>query len=97
MAILQCHSSVDWPVAIGLLTAKKVRRVLRSPTQAEERLDPDFLPRCVRRSVYAPFIKETRMECINATSLSRKSGQWGTQLRKEKQQIPPLRLPGFPV
>jgi len=28
----------------------------------------------------APFIKERRMECINATSLRRKSGQWDTQL-----------------
>jgi hypothetical protein len=33
----------------------------------------------LERSACAPFIKERRMECINATSLHRKSGQWGTQ------------------
>jgi hypothetical protein len=27
---------------------KKARRVLWYPTQAKERLDPDFLPRCAR-------------------------------------------------
>ena len=32
------------------------------------------------RSACAPFIKERRMECINATKLRRKSGQWGTRL-----------------
>jgi hypothetical protein len=31
------------------------------------------------RSGCAPFIKERRMECINATNLRRKSGPWGTQ------------------
>ncbi len=40
-------------------------------------LDPDFLPRCARRSACAPFIKERRMKCINATGLRRKSGQMG--------------------
>jgi hypothetical protein len=33
----------------------------------------------LKRSACAPFSKERRMKCINATSLSRKSGQWGTQ------------------
>jgi hypothetical protein len=33
----------------------------------------------LERSAWAPFIKERRMKCINATSLRRKSGQWGTQ------------------
>jgi hypothetical protein len=33
----------------------------------------------IERSARAPFIKERRMECINATTLHRKSGQWGTQ------------------
>src|ERR1700723_895046 len=33
----------------------------------------------LERSACAPFIKERRMECINATSLHRKSGPWGTQ------------------
>jgi hypothetical protein len=31
----------------------------------------------LERSACAPFIKEGRMECINATSLHRKSGQMG--------------------
>jgi hypothetical protein len=31
----------------------------------------------LERSACAPFIKERRMECINATSLRRKSGQMG--------------------
>jgi hypothetical protein len=34
------------------------------------------------------------MECINATSLHRKSGQWGTQrsLPVKQPQVPPLRF-----
>jgi hypothetical protein len=31
----------------------------------------------LERSACAPFIKERRMECINATNLHRKSGQMG--------------------
>ena len=42
-------------------------------------LDPISCHAAQERSARAPFIKERRMECINATSLHRKSGQWGTQ------------------
>jgi hypothetical protein len=47
------------------------------PTQAKVRLDPDFLPRCARGSRVRLSFKERRMECINAKSLRRKSGQMG--------------------
>src|ERR1700733_9321214 len=33
----------------------------------------------LERSACAPFIKERRMESINAANLHRKSGQWGIQ------------------
>jgi hypothetical protein len=50
------------------------------PTQAQKQgLTPISCHAVLERSACAPFIKERRMECINATSLHRKSGQWGTQ------------------
>ena len=50
------------------------------PTQAQKRgLTPISCHAMQERSPCAPFIKERRMECINATSLRRKSGPWGTQ------------------
>ena len=48
------------------------------PTQAQNRgLTPISWRAALERSACAPFIKERRMECINATSLRRKSGQVG--------------------
>jgi hypothetical protein len=50
------------------------------PTQAQRTgLTPIFCHAVLERSACAPFIKERRMKCINATNLRRKSGQWGTQ------------------
>jgi hypothetical protein len=50
------------------------------PTQAQRQgLTPISCHAVLERSACAPFIKERRMKCINATSLRRKSGQWGTQ------------------
>jgi len=50
------------------------------PTQAQKQgLTPISCHAVLERSACAPFIKERRMKCINATSLRRKSGQWGTQ------------------
>src|SRR6202167_3607728 len=49
------------------------------PTQAQKRgLTPISCHAVLERSACAPFIKERRMKCINATSLRRKLGQWGT-------------------
>jgi hypothetical protein len=55
-------------------------RVPWYPTQAKIRLDQISCHALLERSACAPFIKERRMECINATSLHRKSGPWGTHL-----------------
>jgi hypothetical protein len=49
------------------------------PLKPETGLTPISCHAVLERSVSAPFIKERRMECINATGLHRKSGQWGTQ------------------
>jgi hypothetical protein len=49
------------------------------PIQAKHGLTPISCHAVLERSACAPFIKERRMECINATSLRRKSGPWGTQ------------------
>src|SRR6202453_2789755 len=43
----------------------------------EDGLNPISCHAVLERSTCAPFIKERRMECINATSLHRKSGQMG--------------------
>jgi hypothetical protein len=51
-----------------------------TPGQAKPGLTPISCHAVLERSACAPFIKERRMECINATSLHRKSGQWGTPL-----------------
>jgi hypothetical protein len=50
-----------------------------TPGQAKSGLTPISCHAVQERSACASFIKERRMECINATSLHRKSGQWGTQ------------------
>jgi hypothetical protein len=62
-----------------LVAERTVRSILWYPTQAKERLDPDFPPRCAREVPVCAFHKERRMQCIYATSLHRKSGPWGTQ------------------
>jgi hypothetical protein len=49
------------------------------PTRAKSGLTPISCHAVLERSACAPFIMERRMECINATSLHRKSGPWGTQ------------------
>ncbi len=49
------------------------------PTQAQRRgLTPISCHAVSERSACAPFIKERRMKCINATGFRRKSGQMGT-------------------
>jgi hypothetical protein len=54
--------------------------VLWYPTQAKVRwFDPISCHAVLERSACAPFIKERRMESINAANLHRKSGQWGIQ------------------
>src|SRR5271156_5525476 len=49
------------------------------PLKPKPGLTPISCHAVLEKSAYAPFIKERRMKCINATSLRRKSGQWGTQ------------------
>jgi hypothetical protein len=63
------------------------------PLKPKPGLTPISCHAVLERSAYAPFIKERRMECINATSLRRKSGQRGTQLSLpvKKLQVPRLR------
>jgi hypothetical protein len=57
-------------------SAVEVRGIPHKPKSG---LTPISCHAVLERSACAPFIKERRMECINATSLCRKSGQWGTQ------------------
>src|ERR1700689_5342009 len=48
------------------------------PTQAQRQgLTPISCHAVLERPACAPFIKERRMECLNATSLRRKSGKMG--------------------
>src|SRR6202453_4237921 len=47
------------------------------PLKPTEGLTPISCHAVLERSACAPFIKERRMGCINATSLRRKSGQMG--------------------
>jgi hypothetical protein len=47
------------------------------PLKPKHGLTPISCHAVLERSACAPFIKERRMECINATSLRRKSGQMG--------------------
>src|ERR1700679_3456423 len=49
------------------------------PLKPKYGLTPISCHAALERSACAPFIKERRIKCINATSLHRKSGQWGTQ------------------
>src|ERR1700691_6377418 len=50
-----------------------------SHSSQKEGLTPISCHAVLERPACAPFIKERRMDSINATSLRRKSGQWGTQ------------------
>ena len=50
-----------------------------SPLKPTPGLTPISCHAVLERSACAPFIKERRMECINAISFHRESGQWGTQ------------------
>src|ERR1700678_4497677 len=47
------------------------------PLKPKYGLTPISCHAVLERSACAPFIKERRMECINAKSLRRKSGQMG--------------------
>src|SRR5271163_706423 len=49
------------------------------PLKPKPGLTPISCHAVLERSARAPFVKERRIKCINATSLHRKSGQWGTQ------------------
>jgi len=49
------------------------------PLKPKYGLTPISCHAALERSACAPFIKERRMECLNATTLHRKSGPWGTQ------------------
>jgi len=57
-------------------TARPAARRGRRGRQ-KQGLTPIFCHAVLERSACAPFIKERRTECINATSLRRKSGQMG--------------------
>jgi hypothetical protein len=64
------------------------------PTQPKPGLTPISCHAVLERSACAPFIKERRMKCINATNLRRKSGQMGRtafEWGKGAQQVPRLR------
>jgi hypothetical protein len=75
------HFSFNSPSASQLLRDDKKRRVecCGIPLKPKPGLTPISCHAVLERSACAPFIKERRMGCINATSLHRKSGQWGTQ------------------
>src|ERR1700679_1214759 len=70
-------------LAVGKLAAPKDKpetgaSTVAYPTQAQRQgLTPISCHALLERSACAPFIKERRVECINATSLRRKSGQMG--------------------
>src|ERR1700677_2615142 len=51
-----------------------------APFKPKPGLTPISCHAVLERSACAPFLNERRMECINATGLRRKLGQWGTQL-----------------
>ena len=78
--------------AIGASTAprddkKGVSSVVVSHSSPKAGLTPISCHAELERSACAPFIKERRMECINATSLHRKSGPWGTQRSFVRKRI----------
>src|SRR5271154_761812 len=65
---------------IGSLLAIAYDRIAAViPLKPKDGLTPVSCHAVPERSACAPFIKERRMEYINATSLRRKSGKWGTQ------------------
>jgi hypothetical protein len=76
---VSCTLSRTAGPSTSLGMTRKARGVLWYPTQAKPGLTPISCHAVLERSACAPFIKERRMQCINATSLRRKSGQWGTQ------------------
>jgi hypothetical protein len=83
--------------AIGASTAprddkKGVSSVVVSHSSPKAGLTPISCHAELERSACAPFIKERRMECINATSLHRKSGPWGTQRSLERESCYKLQL-----
>src|SRR6202161_2616187 len=62
----------------GRRDAKKKRvECCGIPLKPKPGLTPISCHAALERSACAPFIKERRMECINAKSLRRKSGQMG--------------------
>jgi hypothetical protein len=65
--------------------------VLLSHSSPKKGLTPISCHAVLERSARAPFIKERRMECINATRLRRKSGPWGTQHLLLRDVASPLR------
>src|SRR5271163_4498293 len=67
------------PSASSPVTKKVSSSAVVSHSSPKTGLDPISCHAVLERSACAPLIKERRMECINATSLRRKSGQWGTQ------------------
>jgi hypothetical protein len=69
------------------------------PLKPKYGLTPISCHAALERSACAPFIKERRMECINATSLHRRSGPWGTQpwvWKENYRSLRPLRNCRFP-
>src|SRR5271154_4158021 len=68
----------SWMLALSAKSASP-NECCGIPLKPKAGLTPISCHAVLERSACAPFIKERRMECINATSLRRKSGQWGTQ------------------
>jgi hypothetical protein len=71
-------------LATGKPTApqtEQARQVCGNPLKPNPGLTPISSHAVLERSACAPFIKERRMKCINATSLRRKSGQMGHPAR----------------
>ena len=81
------------PLTSLLMTKRRVEccRFSRKPKNG---LTPISCHAALERSACAPFIKERRVECISATRLYRKSGQWGTQLWVGMENYQGCRLGG---
>ena len=62
---------------LGCLPNPFVIKACGIPLKPKNGLTPISCYAALERSACAPFIKERRMVCINATSLHRKSGQMG--------------------
>src|SRR5277367_3639738 len=82
---LACHNSplarvkLRGPRCAGSVHLPPLVECRGIPLKPKYGLTPISCHAVLERSACAPFIKERRMECINATSLRRKSGPWGTQ------------------